>query len=151
MSTPKLATTGLTLILLTLALMACQYIDTGGAPDEIDPEPRLEALASEIWQEYQADDTNRFANDSYRDQWVIVTLDGVRRDERGEPAGIDAVTGTRLILRTPGNFGTMEFVFRFREDTAEYKRGDRPKVLCNVKGSDLARTKIEFIHCRGEQ
>ena len=98
--------------------------------------------------EHQKDNTRRFANDQYKGIWANVLLDGVRRDEDGSPAGIDAVAGQTVILRTPGQIGKMEFKFRFIEQAQEPQRGDKPWVLCNISGTDLTRTAIRFAHCR---
>ena len=57
-----------------------------------------------------------------------------------------------MILRTPGQIRTLEFNFRFVEDTEDYKQGDNHHtVMCNIKGTDLARTKLELIHYRGAE
>lgn len=136
-----------TLTLALAAMTGCSLLGLDAA-DELDPVPSMQTTASAIWDEYQRETSRTPANDSYRGRWVNIYLDGVRREAGGEPAGIDGVAGNRLIIRTPGAIGQMEFKFRFIEQAQEYRRGDRPYVLCNVTGTDLSRTKITFAHCR---
>ena len=137
----------LTLALGAAAMSGCALLGLDAA-DELDPTPRIQTHASAIWNEYQKDNTRRFANDQYKNIWANVLLDGVRRDQNGDPAGIDAVAGQTVILRTPGQIGKMEFKFRFIEQAQELQRGDKPWVLCNISGTDLTRTAIRFAHCR---
>ena len=137
-------------IILAAALTAMSGCSLLGldAADELDPVPSMQTTASAIWDEYQSQTSRTPANDSYRGRWVNIYLDGVRRDAGGQPAGIDGVAGNRVIIRTPGQIGQMEFKYRFIEDAQQLQRGDRPYVLCNVTGTDLSCTKITFAHCR---
>lgn len=133
-----------------LAITACDRLSPS-APDELDPVSGFDEVlrASDIWERYQGAGTSRYANDEFKDQWADIHLDGIRRNEDGEPAGVDAVAGRILIIRAPGSINTLEFHHRFIEDTKDYKREDQEIVaLCNIKGTDLTKTKIEFIHCR---
>ena len=145
----RTGTLGLTVALLLLAGMlttACAR----SAPDELNPTPDFGTStnpidASEIWEEYQRSGAQSYANDQYRNKWALIELDGVRS---GGTAGIDTVAGTRVILRTPGTINEMIFNFRFAEDTEDMERGKTPKVLCNIRGTDLTKTRIIFDHCR---
>ena len=141
----------LVLLAVVLTATACDRLFPS-APDELDPVSDFDEVlnASDIWQRYQSSSTSKYANDEFKNLWANILLDGIRRNDEGEPAGIDAVAGTRLIIRAPGKINTLEFHFRFREDTEDYERGQKPTVLCNIKGTDVTRTKIEFVHCRGE-
>ena len=147
MNRVKATLTGLMLAAAVAAMTGCSLLGLDAA-DELDPVPSMQTTASAIWDEYQSQTSRTPANDSYRGRWVNIYLDGVRRDAGGQPAGIDGVAGNRVIIRTPGQIGQMEFKFRFIEQAQELQRGDRPYVLCNVTGTDLSRTKITFAHCR---
>ena len=143
----KLAALTAAAAILTLAAGCDRF--SPAAPDELNPEPAFRVNASEIWQRYQGASTARFADDEYKNRWADIKMDGVRKTNGGQPAGIDVVAGTRVLLRTPGQLQSMEFSFRFPEDTEDYRRGENwHRVVCNIKGTDLARTKIEFINCR---
>ena len=50
-----------------------------------------------------------FANDLYKRQWAWIKIDGVRAGG----TGIDAITLTKVLLRTPGTISQMEFNFGF--------------------------------------
>ena len=146
---PILTTLALTLI-LTLTLTACDILG-GKAPDELNPTPRFGTQdapinASEIWEEYQSSGNAAFANDLYKRQWAWIKIDGIRAGG----TGIDAITLTKVLLRTPGTISQMEFNFRFPEDTQDLERGDRPTVLCNIAGVDASGTKLVFHHCRND-
>ena len=134
------------LVLLITAMLACDRLNPG-EPDELNPEPDFDDTlrASDIWQRYQTHP--EYANDEFQGLWANIQLDGIRRIE-GKPAGIDAVAGKNLIIRAPGNLGELEFLFRFREDTEDYERNQTPLILCNIKGTDILREKLQFIHCR---
>ena len=145
---PIVITLALTLF---LALTAC-VIPGVKAPDELNPTPRFGTAddpvdASEIWEEYQSSGNASFANDLYKRQWAWIRIDGVRAGG----TGIDAITLTKVLLRTPGTISQMEFNFRFPEDTEDLERGDRPTVLCNIAGVDASGTKLVFHHCRNEE
>ena len=145
--TPAILAVTVAILLMAASLAACDRLSPA-APDVLNPTPEWEdpLLASVIWQEYQGEDT--YANDQYKNRWAKIVVDGVRQTEKGVGAGIDAVSGAKLILRTSGQIASMEFEFRFIEEAQDYERGARPTVLCNIKGTDLLRTKIDFIHCR---
>ena len=135
---------------LFLTLGAC-VIPGMKAPDELDPTPRFgtetePVNASEIWEEYQSAGNANFANDLYKRQWAWIKIDGIRAGG----TGIDAITLTKVLLRTPGTISQMEFNFRFPEDTEDFERGDTPTVLCNIAGTDASGTKLVFHHCRNE-
>ena len=140
-----LTAAALIVVLITFA-MGCDLL-TPEEPDELDPESDFDDTlsAAAIWQRYQRHP--QYANDEFQGLWANIHLDGIRRED-GVPAGVDAVTGKALIIRAPGKLGALEFIFRFREDTKEYKRGMQPIVLCNVKGTDILREKLQFVHCR---
>lgn len=136
----------LALLALLSAAIACDRLSPQ-EPDELDPVSDFDDTlrASEIWQRYQTHP--EYANDEFRGQWANIQLDGIRRVD-GVPAGVDAVAGKNLIIRAPGKLNELEFIFRFREDTEDYERGMQPIVLCNIKGTDILREKLQFIHCR---
>ena len=139
MKTPALC---LTLAMLLLSLAACQT----KASDRLNPTPDFNRniQASEIWEEFQSAANPTFVNDKYRQKWVKVKLDGVRGD------GIDAAGGTRVLLRAPGTLQTLEFNFRYADDTEDDRldEGKKPLLLCNVRGTNLSRTTLHFDHCR---
>ena len=138
----------LLLIATTLATLACDLVT---APDELNPTPDFDSAinASVIWEEYQSSATGPYANDQYKGRWAIIVLDGVRRNDEGNPAGIDVVAGTRAIIRTPGSINEMVFRFRFPEDTENLERGmNSARVLCNITGTDITGSRINFDHCR---
>ena len=147
-----LVVTGVLVMLVGFA--GCDLLDPS-APDEIEPESEFDEVlvASALWQRYQDSRTSKYADDEFKDRWAKILVDGVRtvEDDNGDMvrAGIDAVAGKLLVVRTPGQIDTMEFEFRFREDTVYYERGDNQHVvLCNIKGTDIVRTKLRFVHCR---
>ena len=133
-------------LFILMSLTACDRL-TPEQPDELDPESDFEDTlrASDIWQRYQTHP--EYANDEFQGQWANIQLDGIRRIDN-RPAGIDAVAGQTLIIRAPGKLGELAFLFRFREDTKDYERADQPIILCNIKGTDILREKLHFIHCR---
>ena len=148
--------------LLTIALLTAATILLALAaacrpgPDELNPEPDYGTKArpiraSAIWEEFQGAATSQYANDKYKNKWVWIRADGVRK-ANNSAAGIDLVTPQSVIIRTPGGITEMEFIFRFPEDTEElgYRRGDTPKILCQVGGTDLLGNKLKFNHCRDE-
>lgn len=136
----------LALLVLVSAAVACDRLSPQ-EPDELDPVSDFDDTlrASEVWQRYQTHP--EYANDEFRGQWANIQLDGIRRID-GAPAGVDAVAGKNLIIRAPGKLNELEFIFRFREDMEDYERGMQPIVLCNIKGTDILREKLQFIHCR---
>ena len=144
------AATALLLLLATMAsATSCSLLE--GAPDEVDPVADFDnALnASQIWEDYQRARDN-FANDRYQNKWAVIILDGVRKED-GAPAGVDAIAGTRLVIRTPGTISSMEFQLQFESQASEYTEGGpTQRVLCNIAGTDLAGRKLTFMHCRPE-
>lgn len=140
----------LTTLVIILSIAACDRLSPS-APDRLNPSSDYDNVlfASDIWQRYQSDATSRYANDEYKNRWADIYLDGIRTDADGNTTGIDARAGKVLVIRTPGKINTMEFHYRFVEDTKDYSRHQKDIIaLCNIKGTDLTRTKIEFIHCR---
>ena len=145
------AATALLLLLLATMASATSCTLLGGTPDEVDPVPDFDSAltASQIWEAYQSASDN-FANDRYRNKWAVIILDGVRK-EAGTPAGVDAIAGTRLVIRTPGTISSMEFQLQFESQASEYTEGGpTQRVLCNIAGPDLAGRKLTFVHCRPE-
>ena len=145
MSLMAKARTILLVTLIAAAFTACEIsIGTGGAGgDEVDPEADVSGeTASNLWEQYQSQDNVAFVDDSYNNQWIELTLDGVTG------RGIDAITGRAALLRAPGTLARLEFHFREDRDMENVEKGDKPKILCRMVGPNVARSKLVFRFCR---